>query len=314
MSLSTGVVLATGGYDNIRFWDVACGQSVRQIAFGDSQVNTLAISPDKLHLLAGGNPKLKLFETNTNNLNSVVEFEGHTNNVTSCGFQKKGKWVFSGSEDGTIRIFDRRTAYVQRMYESPSKASVNSVVLHPNQSQLVSANNDGYIRVWDLVMDRCIASTKPVKNEDIPMRCVSVASNGSVVAACNNVGILFLWKMDSAQTCASLDRHPDLMTTAHESYCLKCVISPDRKLVATASADRTVKLWKLPSLELDKTFAKHDQWVHDIAFSADSSFLVSASSDNSARLWDVSSGEMIKHYNQHSKAVVAVALNDSSFD
>lgn len=38
----------------------------------------------------------------------IVVFEGHTGNVTSVSFHAEGKWVVTGSEDGTIRIWDLR--------------------------------------------------------------------------------------------------------------------------------------------------------------------------------------------------------------
>lgn len=314
MSLAAGVVLATAGYgEHINFWDVSTGTSTRSVNFGDSQVNVLAVSPDKLHLVAGGNPKIRMFETSTNNPNPVTEFEGHTSNVTAVGFQNNSRWVYSGSEDGTIKIFDTRSAGVQRNYENKDKAGINSVALHPNQAQLISADQTGTVRVWDLIMDKCVAQSKP-ETDDIAMRSVSVASNGSMVAACNNVGHCFLWQMESQQTCATLGDHLPLAKKIHDTYSLKCVISPDRKLLATASADQTVKIWRLPDFTLDKILAKHQRWVHDIAFSADSSYLASASSDGRARLWQLSDGEMIRHYTGHTKAIVAVALNDSSLD
>ncbi|GBG27576.1 Guanine nucleotide-binding protein subunit beta-2-like 1 [Hondaea fermentalgiana] len=312
--MAAGVVLATAGYGSqINFWDVSTGTSTRSVNFPDSQVNVLAVSPDKLHLVAGGNPKIRMFETSTNNPNPVTEFEGHTSNVTAVGFPNHSRWVYSGSEDGTIKIFDTRSAAVQRNYENKDKVGITSVALHPNQAQLISADQNGTIRVWDLPADKCIAQSKP-ETDDIAMRSVSVASNGSMVAACNNVGHCFLWLMDDHQSCYSLGNQTPLAKKVHDTYSLKCLISPDRKLLATASADHTVKLWRLPDFTLDKILGEHQRWVHDIAFSADSSFLASASSDGRARLWQVSDGEMVHHYTGHTKAIVAVALNDSSLD
>jgi G protein beta subunit-like protein len=49
-------------------------------------------------------PHMRLFEVNTNNNNPVTSFDGHKNNVTAAGFQKDGKWMFTGSEDGTVKV------------------------------------------------------------------------------------------------------------------------------------------------------------------------------------------------------------------
>lgn len=45
-------------------------------------------------------------------------FEGHKGNVTSVSFHSEGKWVVTGSEDGTIRIWDLRTSNLHRVYEN----------------------------------------------------------------------------------------------------------------------------------------------------------------------------------------------------
>lgn len=43
----------------------------------------------------------RLYEVNSNNPQPIISYDGHTSNVTSVGFQKDGKWMYSGSEDGT---------------------------------------------------------------------------------------------------------------------------------------------------------------------------------------------------------------------
>lgn len=131
------VVLATAGYDHtIRFWEATSGICYRTLQYADSQVNKLEITTDKKYLAAAGNPHIRLFEVNSNNPQPVHSFEGHQTNVTAVGFQKDSKWMYSGSEDGTVKIWDLRAPGVQREYAS--RGAVNSVVLHPNQGELIS--------------------------------------------------------------------------------------------------------------------------------------------------------------------------------
>lgn len=83
-------------------------------------------------------------------------------------------------------------------------------------------------------------------------------------------------------------------------------------MIATTSADKTIKLWDSNSFELIRSLNRHQKWVWDCVFSIDSLYLLSASSDNSAKLWDVNSGDVVKNYTGHNLAVTCVALNDIS--
>lgn len=47
------------------------------------------------------------------------------------GFQKDNNWIYTASEDGSVKILDLRAAGYQRNYMN--KEAINSVVMHPNE-------------------------------------------------------------------------------------------------------------------------------------------------------------------------------------
>ncbi len=88
----------------------------------------------------------------------------------------------TGSEDGSIKIWDIRAPNVQRDYEL--KCPVNDVIIHPNQGEIISCDQNGAIRVWDLAENKC--SHEIIPEEDVPARSVSMAADGSMLVAANN--------------------------------------------------------------------------------------------------------------------------------
>ena len=124
-------------------------------------------------------------------------------------------------------------------------------------------------------------------------------------------GFVYIWSMQHGRELTDLQ--PRTKFQAHPKYLIRCLLSPNVKLLATCSADKTIKIWNMEpqGIGLDKTLTGHQRWVWDMAFSADSAYLVSASSDHYARLWELQTGQTVKQYAGHHKAACAVALNDS---
>lgn len=300
----SSVVLATGGYDHtVRFWEAPSGICFRSVQYPDSPVNRLEISPDKQYLAAAGNPHIKLFEVATNNPQPAVSLEGHKNNVTGIGFGADGRWLYSCSEDNSVRTWDIRAPGCQRSFEC--LAPVNTIALHPNETELISGDQSGSLRVWDLRANACSRELVPEGEQAI--RSVSITPDGRKVCAANNPGRCYIWRLPDGSATTFEPLHK---LQAHDTYVLKCLFSPDGKLLATTSADHTIRLWRARDIQRVKTLSGHQRWVWDCAFSADSAYLVSASSDQTAKLWDLALGETIRNYTSHNKALTCVALND----
>lgn len=141
------------------------------------------------------------------------------------------------------------------------------------------------------------------------IRSITLAVDGSLVAAANNLGECFVWRMGSRSYASKFQ--PLTKIDAHQTYILKCLFSRDVKFLATMSADHTIKLWEVDKMfALAKVLIGHERWVWDGLFSADSAYLVTASSDTTVRLWSVEKGETIRQYTGHHKAVVCVTHND----
>ncbi|MEH1884279.1 WD40 repeat domain-containing protein, partial [Nostoc sp.] len=73
--------------------------------------------------------------------------------------------------------------------------------------------------------------------------------------------------------------------TGHTNSVLGVSFSPDGKMLASGSAENTVKLWDTSTGKEIKTLTGHTNSVRGVSFSPDGKMLASGSDDNTVKLW-----------------------------
>ncbi len=93
----------------------------------------------------------------------------------------------------------------------------------------------------------------------------------------------YLWRLCRKDAPVTLRGHADIVRSV--------VFLPDRKTIATAGADHTLRLWDVASQRVISTVRAHDQTIGSIALSPDGRTLATGSSDQKVKLWDVARPE-----------------------
>jgi WD40 repeat protein len=87
-----------------------------------------------------------------------------------------------------------------------------------------------------------------------------------------------VWNVKSGQLLFSLSGHTDTVNDAKFSH--------DDRLIATASADRTIKIWTRNG-QLLRTLEEHKATVNSLAFSSDNKLAISVDHDGEMKFWDL---------------------------
>lgn len=95
----------------------------------------------------------------------------------------------------------------------------------------------------------------------------------------------------------------------HSDSIRSIAFSPDGKILASGSYDKTIKLWNVGTGREIYTFQGHSDSVYSVAFSPDGKILASGSRDKTIKLWDVTTGREIYTLQGHSDWVRSVAFS-----
>ncbi|MBN9389366.1 MAG: hypothetical protein J0I20_15160 [Chloroflexi bacterium] len=85
--------------------------------------------------------------------------------------------------------------------------------------------------------------------------------------------------------------------------------SADGKLLATANADYTVRLWNAVTGKATKVLWGHSGSVYSLSFSADGKLLATAGADRTVILWDVATGKQLFRMTGHTGEINSVAFS-----
>ncbi|MGW0538482.1 nSTAND1 domain-containing NTPase [Streptomyces sp. NPDC003032] len=97
--------------------------------------------------------------------------------------------------------------------------------------------------------------------------------------------------------------------TGHSKLVASTAFSADGRILATASMDRSVKLWDARSHRLVATLTGHTDFVNTVAFSPDGHTLASAGNDRSVKLWDARSHRLLATLTGHTNTVEGLTFS-----
>lgn len=290
--------LATWGDDGTaRIWDVATATTVDTIDAGTGQLWDVAFSADSRQLaIAGDDGVAHVRDIETGQSVAFVP-AGPPWPVKAVTFSPDGSEVITGSEDGTVRIWDIATRTVLKTLTGHCNA-VWDVAFSPDGQRLATASEDGTARLWDPRSGQPLLTLAGHTN---PVHGVAFSADGRRLATAAGDGTARVWDVDADQPLERAAR------TAGEVHDL--VFNAEGSRVLTAGGDATAQIWDIATGQSLTTFAGHTAAVWGVDWCRDEALVATASADHDARIWDAVTGKTLRTLTGHTKKIFDIAFS-----
>ncbi|KAH3808816.1 autophagy-related protein 16-1-like [Dreissena polymorpha] len=272
----TGAQFATGGSDCIiKVWDYKGGQcSVRGLLLGSNGgITSLEYDLEEVNLLAASNDKTcRLWSLNDQRL--WVTLTGHSSKVCTAKFLRDSSKVVSGSQDGTLKIWDVKLGACSKTFVKGSGCS-DLVTLHG--SFIISGHSDKRVRFWDSRVESCTNSIEL----DSKITSLDLSPDRTLLLVCTKEDGLIVVDLRQTQV---------IKTLGDQNFIVGCerhraVFSPDGKYTAAGSINGHLIIWNFETGKVEKTLQEHTNAILSCSWHPAGSYVLTSDRKKKVVLW-----------------------------
>jgi WD40 repeat protein len=284
-----------------------------------SGLTDAALLPDGKTLFTAGAAVIRKWDVSSGK--EVGQLTGHNANIGVLAVSSDGKWLASGDQDGTVRLWDLSQDREERLLKLSGKACAVcwSSDGHLLATASIDENDQGEIVIWKMPAgERANEFALP----DRLVRYMEFTPDGGRLAAAvlpdapdgRFKAEVSVWDVATGQI---LKTHQPF-----EGPVNGLAFSPDGSLLATVGTERYphrgrifarpyVRLIDADSGEVRQSMTGHEAAPWRVRFLHGGKSLVSSGEDKTARFWDVASGKTTGLLQGHEAPVIALTVDAS---
>ncbi|WP_026073174.1 WD40 repeat domain-containing protein [Nodosilinea nodulosa] len=284
-----------GAKDSAKLWDLKNKSSAAidtkqgiEITANQGAIHSAKFNPIRQQLItAGEDGSIKLWDLSGNLVTILETYQG---SVSSIAFSQDGKWLATGSSDGTSKIWyfgEPVTSIIAQ------QGAVNSTAFSPDSRELATAGSSGTMKLWDLTSAK---STIIVPTGHNQVDNVASSSRGYLATSGSDNGTVRLWNLLGE----SVETIPTQL-----KYVFSMAFSPDG--LELAMSGETVKLWNSLNETIVNISTQQGE-VLDLEFNSNGNQLATGGGDGSIKLW-TSRGDLIWKKIKYKEAIFRLAFS-----
>ncbi|XP_041377525.1 coatomer subunit beta'-like isoform X2 [Gigantopelta aegis] len=210
-------------------------------------------------------------------------------------------WMLASLYNGNVHIWNYESQQLIKSFEV-CDLPVRAARFVARKNWVITGSDDMHIRVFNY---NTLERAHQFEAHSDYLRSIAVHPSQPYILTSSDDMLIKLWDWDKKWTCT-------MVFEGHTHYVMQIVINPkDNNQFASASLDRTVKVWHLGSQTANFTLEGHEKGVNCLDYYAggDKPYIMSGADDRLIKIWDYLNKTCVQTLEGHAQNVSAVSFH-----
>ena len=265
--------------------------------------HSAVFSPDNRYILSAGGrgEENDVILRDAQTGRQVAGFQGHTAPVNCIDLSPNGLFGLSGSQDGTVRLWNLKTGQCLRVLND-QRNYIHSVCFIDDGNKFLTGSNQ--LILWDTETFEMVRSYY----EDFRgIFSIQISEDGQQILSSSGGGKVYVHNLKDGKMVQEIQAAPSCWVIKAACY------AQDNLHVLTGAGDQNavnkMNLWHIASPEPLHTYCGHKGNIESVCTNSDGSYALSGSVDHTVKLWDIKNRRCLRTFSEHINTVIFVAFS-----
>ncbi|EDV98709.1 coatomer subunit beta' [Drosophila grimshawi] len=210
-------------------------------------------------------------------------------------------WMLCALYNGHVHIMNYENQQLVKDFEV-CDVPVRSARFVARKNWIITGSDDMLIRIFNY---NTLEKVHSFEAHSDYLRCIAVHPTQPLVLTSSDDMLIKLWNWEKMWACQRIFE-------GHTHYVMQIVFNPkDNNTFASASLDRTVKVWQLGSVFANFTLEGHEKGVNcvDYYHGGDKPYLISGADDRLVKIWDYQNKTCVQTLEGHAQNISSVCFH-----